>query len=335
MLGEISSWWLRQMQDLVAAWRPARPAAPDAVIVALDDLRLEPSLAASGTILLRRDGHESVNRPLNFSRPLEAGALPNLPAGLRLPPGMVLRREVALPLAAERDLATVIDFEMDRLTPFASDEVFWSTSLVSRAPGPAGLRLNLLIVPSRPVELLAQAMGSLNLRPSFVESPAGRIDLTSWRKRPAERWRLALSGLCLALALACLVTPLVRQQLALQAAALQLAAQAPGRQEALALRQQLANAAAGAAVLAAASASGDVLASLAALTQALPDGTSLNDLSLQGSDLTIDGLSTNAAGLIAILAAAPGFRNPAFTAPVTRTIGGNADLFSIHATVTP
>jgi len=335
MLGEISSWWLRQMRTLATSWRPARPAAPDAVIVAVDDLRLDPSLAATGTIRLRRDGQESVHRPLNFSRKLEAGALPALPAGLRLPPGMVLRREVALPLAAERDLASVIDFEMDRLTPFASDEVFWSTSLVSRAPGPAGLRLNLLIVPRRPVEQLAEALGRLNLRPSFVESPTGRIELTSWRQLPAERWRLAINGLCLVLALACLVTPLIRQQLALRDAAQQLAAQAPARQQALALRQSLATAAAGAAVLAAARASGDVLASLAALTQALPDGTSLNDLSLQRGDLTIDGQSTNAAGLIAILAAAPGFRNPAFTAPVTRTINGNADLFSIHATVAP
>jgi general secretion pathway protein L len=63
--------------------------------------------------------------------------------------------------------------------------------------------------------------------------------------------------------------------------------------------------------------------------------TSLTDLSLQGNDLTIDGQSSNAAGLIAILAAAPKFRNPGFTAPVTRAFSGKADLFSIHATVAP
>jgi general secretion pathway protein L len=335
MLAEIFPWWVRQMRDLLASLRPARPAAPDAVIIALDNLRLEPSLSASGAIFVRRDGKETLTQLLDFSRDLATTTLPALPAGLRLPPGMVLTREVALPLAAERDLASVMRFEMDRLTPFTSDQVFWTTTPVTRLPGPAGLRLNLLIVLRRPVEALAEALGRLNLRPGFIESPAGRIDLAAWRARPRNRLRLALYGLCGALALANLLVPLLRQQLALQDAAAQLAAQAPIRHEALALRQNLATAAAGAAALQAASTEGDALHSLAALTQALPDGTSLNDLNLQGSDLTFDGQSTNAAGLIAILAAAPGFLNPAFTAPVTRAYGGDFDLFSIHATVVP
>jgi general secretion pathway protein L len=306
-------------------------ATPDAVIVALDTLHVEPALAAHGTIQIRRAGQETLAGALDLSRKAETGALP---AGLRLPEGMVLRREVALPLAAERDLTAVINFEMDRLTPFASDEVFWSTSLVSRAPGPAGLRLNLLIAPRRPVEILAEALGRINLRPGFVESPAGRIELPGLRQRPS-RARLALHGLCVALALACLAVPVIRQQLALGDASRELAAQAPARQAALALRQRLATEVAGAQALQAARSSGDALQTLAALTQALPDGTSLNDLSLQGADLTMDGQSSNAAALIALLAAAPDLRNPGFTAPVTRAFGGNADLFSIHATVAP
>lgn len=331
------------MLALATAWWPTRLNASDVVIVAVEDWRLEPDreagFEATGVIIVRRAGQEIRHREIAFvSAPdtalPEARTLPALPTGLRLPAGMVLHREISLPLAAERDLTAVLKFEMDRLTPFASDEVFWSTSLIARAPGPTGLRLNLLIVLRRPVELLAEALNRLNLRPGFVECPDGRIDLSAWQKRPANRATLALYMSCGVLALACLLIPPIRQQIALQNADQLLAAQAPARQEALLLRQKLATAAAGAAVLQAAR-TNDVLQSLAALTQALPDGTSLNDFSLQGSDLTIDGQSTNAAGLIAILAAAPGFRNPGFTAPVTRAIDGKTDLFSLHATVVP
>jgi general secretion pathway protein L len=348
MLNDFWSWWRRQMQDLVTGWRQHAPAARNAIIVAIHQLRLEPVLTATGAIIVRRDGRETERGTLDFPQPLEArgdaraearaeargeaNALPALPAGLRLPPGMVLCREVALPLAAERDFAAAIGFEIDRLTPFAADEIFWSTSVISRQPGPAGLRLNLLIVLRRPVEALAEALARLNLRPGFVESPHGRIELTT---APATApWRRPLHALCLVLALACLVTPVIRQQLALQSAARQIAGLAPARQEALALRRTLATAAAGAAALADARSS-DVLQNLAGLTAALPDGTSLDDLTLKGGDLTFDGRSSNAAGLIATLAAAPHFHNPSFTAPVTRTANGNADLFSLHVTVAP
>ncbi|HYP62712.1 MAG TPA: PilN domain-containing protein, partial [Acidocella sp.] len=72
---------------------------------------------------------------------------------------------------------------------------------------------------------------------------------------------------------------------------------------------------------------------LAILTDALPDDTWLSDLTLKNGDLTFDGQSANAAQLIGLLSAVPGLRDPSFTAPVTRTADGKADLFSLHATV--
>jgi hypothetical protein len=61
----------------------------------------------------------------------------------------------------------------------------------------------------------------------------------------------------------------------------------------------------------------------------------LSDLTLKDGDLTIDGQSSNAAKLIAVLSGTQHFQNPSFSAPVTRAINGSADLFSIRATVAP
>jgi len=331
MLAELFTWWVRQLRSLLPR-RFARQA-PDATIIAVDRYVDDPH-AATGAILLRRGGAESQTAALDMSRPLAATPARALATGLRLPEEMVLHRDVSLPLAAERDLATVLNFQMDRLTPFDAKDVFWGVSSLRRDAARGTLLLTLIVVLRRPVEALLDALNSVNLKPSFLESPAGRIEFAT-TDGTNPRLRIALYGLCAALALLCLVIPVLRQQLALNTAAAQIAALAPARAEALQLRQRLAIASSGQAAITAAEQSGDTLQALAALTAALPDGTWLSDLTLKSGDLTIDGESSHAARLIAVMAGSPGFHDPKFIAPVTRAIDGSADLFSIHATVGP
>jgi general secretion pathway protein L len=327
MITAFFTWWLRQIQTL-AARLPGRAGAPDAMIVAIDDV-----LAPAGSIFIRRKGKEVATAGLDFTA-RQAALPPTLPVGLRLPDGMVLQRDVTLPLAAAHDLQAVIGFEIDRLTPFAPDEVFWSTAGLRRNPARGELGFSLLLVLRQPVERLATALNRIGLRPSFIESGAGRIALGRAR-RPDGLRHFAIYALCAALVAACLITPIIRQQLALADAARQLAALAPARDEAMRLHQRLAVAASGQAAITAARQSVDMLAALASLTNALPDDTSLTDLTLNAGALTIDGESGNAARLIGVLAATPGISGPAFAAPVTRAIDGGSDLFSIRATISP
>ena len=53
---------------------------------------------------------------------------------LRVSPDLLLEREIVVPLAAEQDLRRVITYEMDRLTPFRADEVFWTCDADRRDP---------------------------------------------------------------------------------------------------------------------------------------------------------------------------------------------------------
>ncbi|MGH7107068.1 MAG: PilN domain-containing protein, partial [Acetobacteraceae bacterium] len=64
------------------------------------------------------------------------------------------------------------------------------------------------------------------------------------------------------------------------------------------------------------------------------DDTWLESLTLSHRQLAITGRSARAAHLIGLIAAAPLFRNPAFTAPVIRAPEGG-DEFSIRAELAP
>jgi len=332
VLMEVADWYAAQMRALVPGGISRADRQPDAVIVVIDHLP-DGDLAGgmTGAVLCRQAGLETLSGPLAPDLPLPETGLSRLPTGLRLPPGAVLQRNVALPLAASRDLQAVLGFEMDRLTPFAADEVYWGVAGLQPDAARGKLNLQLFVVLRAQVDAICSALAPMQLMPSFIEVPGGRIELAGAPQRADRLMQMGLSALCGVLALACLAVPLLRQQAALDATAQAIAASAPAAQTALALRHQLATTASGRAAIIQARRTGDALQVLATLTSALPDGTWLSDLALKSGDLTIDGQSTNAARLIGLLSAVPDLRDPNFTAPVTRTADGKADQFSLHA----
>jgi general secretion pathway protein L len=306
MLAEFAGWWTTQMRSLLPGKLGAGRLS-DALIIAIDRLDDEdaPSGPISGALMHRRGGQETLAGTLDLDGPAPALAAARLAVGLRLPPEAVLVREVVLPLAAARDLQTVLGFEIDRLTPFSTSELYWGVSGITQDRARGKLRLNLSCVVRAQVETLRQALGRIRLSPSFIDTGTGRIDLAT-AGPAARRTQYALAALCGVLAIACIAVPLVQQQIALD-------------QSANAIAQE--------------EHAGDALNVLATLTAALPDDTWLSDFTLKSGDLSFDGQSANAARLIGLLSAVPGLRDPSFTAPVTRSADGKADLFSIHATV--
>ena len=80
---------------------------------------------------------------------------------------------------------------------------------------------------------------------------------------------------------------------------------------------------------------GRPLVVLAAATRILPDDTYLTEMELRQRKLTLSGRSAAAARLIGALAADGEFRNPGFSAPVTRIEALQSELFTIIAEVGP
>jgi len=257
---------------------------------------------------------------------------------LRLPADSALERSVTLPIAAERDLERVLGYEMERLTPFTPDEVFWGYAVQERDRARARLVLRLTVVPRASIARLIDMLASLGGRPDMLEtaSPHGSrlIKLTHAGPRVADG---LLSGRNLAVAagallLLVLVSPFLRQSLTLAELQDRLSAMAPRLSKAEALRGRITGAGAGGdAVAAETRRLGDTLAALAAVTEILPDDSYLTEFTMRERHLTLSGLGASAPRLISLLSADPRIRNPAFTAPVTRSETNHLDVFSIRA----
>lgn len=254
-----------------------------------------------------------------------------------------LLRTVTLPLAAESGLATLLRFEMDRLTPFAPSDVFWDWRTVRRNRAAGTLDIELVLMPRAPIDGLLASLADAGFAVTHLEAgartgdprrlPVAPPDQAAGHRR--DRRRRAMYIVSAVLALACLVNPPLRQSIALRQVEIDIETIQPRVAEAQALRRRIADAATGGDVLAAARGQTTMaLAALAALTNALPDGTWLTRVTLTRRRLTIDGQSAAAAGLIPALVNEPRLRDPAFTAPVVRGPNGR-EGFALRAELVP
>jgi general secretion pathway protein L len=256
---------------------------------------------------------------------------------LRVPPATVLERPVTLPLAAERDIERVLTYEMERLTPFAADEVFWAHSVQARDRTHGRLQLVLTLVPRMAVQALLDTLATCAGRPSLIEaetSSGPRFIRLQHETGPGTIARLSPRTAALSLAaLAALVviSPFLRQSLDLAEAQSQLDTLAPRIALVDNLRNRINGAGAGGdAVASETRRLGDMLQALAAITEILPDDSYLTEFAMRERKITLSGLSASAPRLIGALSADRRIRNPAFTAPVTKD-NNQKDVFSIRA----
>ena len=253
----------------------------------------------------------------------------------------MLERTVTLPLAAERDLASVLTYEIDRITPFRAGKIFWRYGVEQRDRANGRLRVRLSLIPKAPLLTLLAALDQVGLSAARIAVPrvglpACLIDLDRAASR-REVWarRSVIGGaiLCGGLAVIALILPFILQAVAANAVEQRIGRLRPDVAQAEALRQEIANGTSGIDVMTAErDRVGDALAVLAAVTNALPDDTYLNSLLRQGH-LAITGQSAGAAKLIGALSSDPMLRNASFDAPVTHADQAKADLFSIRADV--
>ncbi len=352
------------MLDLV----PARFARPDPSVVGA--ILVEPLAGWDGVRVLRRHaGQETSLGQVTLPHSAGFGSDPDGAAGLRamldaagaggtgivllrLPPGSALQRDVTLPLGAEAALERVLTYEMDRLTPFAATDVFFTWTVLRRDREAGRLRLLLSLIPKAPLLPLLEACRAADAGPRAIEvnlppdgqGPAGqaagsRLSIPLAHERPAaamrERRMLALAGSgCAALAVAAALLPFVLQAVGSSRLDRDIAALRPRVDAVQALHRRLAGGSAGADLVEDERRRlGDALQVIAAVTRVLPDDSFLTDLTLRQGQLTISGQSPAAARLIPAISADPNFNAPAFSAPVTRIEGQNTDLFSIRAGV--
>ena len=339
MLDEAVRWWAQQMRSLLPS---AGQTEDDAAL-----LRVTPGAPAEFEVTARRRRVRTRLGMLRQGQPDARAVLDRVrtagPVVLEVPAAMLLEQDASLPLAAEADLGAVLRHEMDRLTPFQAEDLFWSWRVVSRNRAAGRLLVRLAMLPKASVQPWLQAVSGLGLKPAWLEAGGAggvprRIGLVAPGLRASSRRPVVaiMAWGCGALAVLAVALPFVLQQRAMDDAEQRIAASQPKVSAVETLRRRVNAASSGAQIyIAERQRTGDALAALAAVTQALPDDTYLTEFAMRARSLTLTGRSDGAVRLIGLLSDAPGLVNPSFAAPVMRMVGDHGDEFTIKADLGP
>ena len=176
-LSRFFTWWFGEL-------RACLPNAVSGVLFGSAE-RLEVALDPGEVHFVQRsngDARElgSVSLDAKSSKALEKTARKLLRRGgassghvtLRLPVDEVLRPIVELPIAAAENLREVLAFEMDRHTPFSSDEVLFDFRVATSDAELQRLSIELLIARKRDVDEALALVGAMGLAPDRITGPA-------------------------------------------------------------------------------------------------------------------------------------------------------------------
>lgn len=154
------AWWVAELADLVPArWRRAR-GGDRPVAVFADD---------GETLRLWRGGRFSERRAGEQTRPRAAD--------LGLPAGTALERELILPALGLSDLRRLVANDLDRLTPFSPDQVYFDLEPIDRQapPGRRVVRLGVMVRAEAEAALAAARNCGVEPRRLGVLGPERRL----------------------------------------------------------------------------------------------------------------------------------------------------------------
>ena len=336
--GRLVDWWLRELEAALPSRLPGLPRRRrDAHVLLWDD---------RAPVLIRR------GRPGHTHLPLEAFAAERAaaitPFVLRFPHAAGLQQRVLLPRAAEHDLERVLEFEMDRLTPFTAERVLYGFRRLGIADAGRKIEIELAVLPSTSARAALDRLQGLGLAPRRIElagptATAAPLELRG--RREVGHRRGGRRGIALALGLYAIATALIlawlgwaylERRAEITGLAARIATAQASNTELGALRRELAGLAAvnqrieqerrqrpSAAVL------------LEVLSRLLPDEVWLTELELDRRTVRIGGFADDPAALIPLLAGSPHLSEIGFAAPSVRDPESGRVRFTIAGEVRP
>ncbi|QSA96704.1 PilN domain-containing protein [Methylococcus sp. EFPC2] len=260
---------------------------------------------------------------------------------LRLGQGQSLLRTFKLPAAASENLRQVMAFEMDRLTPFKADQVYYSIQLIERLPDTRQIRVELALTPRAKLDPSLDELASAGWRPERVIADGARANhdllpeaFRRPRSRLPQRVNIAAAALFALLLLATLALPAwlnytleqqlrqeVRQvtKISKEVEDIKAEAEKLAHENGFLLRKKSEEPA--------------TLEMLDELSRLIPDQTWLNGLQYRDRKVVIQGQSPAASSLISQIEASPYFKNTNFVSPVTKDVASGQERFQIASEV--
>jgi len=338
------AWWGANLAAwLPTRWRQALRARDDCLLlqVNVDELQLR----------RQRDGElqDVAVLPVPPSRgegvdPLGGVLTPNaadLPRRLLLPAAGGLRRSLLLPAAAGERLHEVLGFEIDRQTPFGRADVLYAGRVLGvRDDGQ--LQAELVVVPRARFDAAAARLGDAASWLSGVDladadgRPLG-VNLlpVGQRYQRADPWRLWNLLLAVAALLALvlgLAQILANRRAAADALRADVAQRSAQARTVAQQRQRLVDAVEGGTYLQRQrNGRPSVIEVVDELARRLPDGTYIEKVAIEGGQLTLIGLSNQAAALVGKLEGARQWRAPALSGALQPDPRTRGDRFTLVA----
>lgn len=338
------AWWGAGLAAwLPATWRGALAASSDRLLLQVqgDGLQLRrqggtglQDVASLPVPPARGDGLD----PLGSVLTRQAAELPRW---LLLPAASGLRRGLLLPAAARERLREVMGFEIERQTPFAAADVVYDGRVLGvREDGQ--LQAELVVVPRARTDAALLHLGALSgwLAGIDLVDAEGRplgINLLApeLRVQRANPWRLWNIVLAVILAIGVVLglsQVLENRRDAATRLAAEVAARSAQAREVSQQRQRLVDAVEGGTYLQAQrNARPSVVEVMDELARRLPDGTYLEKVSIEGGQLTLIGLSNQAAALVGKLEGARQWRAPALSGALQPDPRTRSDRFTLVA----
>jgi general secretion pathway protein L len=260
------------------------------------------------------------------------------PLVIRLAPHLGMRKLVELPLAAKDDLAQVLQFELDRLTPFKPEDVNLAWRVQDTDSKAGRMRVLLEIAPKAMIDRATDVAARYQREVDHIELEQTEdndqpLDLRPKlaEDKPASGWGTRILRITtLVLLVITLVLPIIKQQQVIADLDTQVLTARQGAEVSLQLRERLTSMSNEAAFLANARNGRPTMTELLAeLTELLPDHSHILQLRVTEQNVDLMGLADKATDLISILAQSPLLEGPAFNSPVTRDSRSDKERFHI------
>jgi general secretion pathway protein L len=278
---------------------------------------------------------------------LFGGALPRFSEiVVNVPADNVLRRSLRLPLETTENLREVLAFEMERYTPFKASEVAYDYRVTATDIAIRKVAVDLAILPRTTFEQATSIAVSFGLAAhrvgivdDFEQERPFHFGLYEDSSVPQAAPRRFISTLTIAAAILVIIAgclPLYFDHRELTAYEARLPEARAAALQAETLKKRLTAAMDLSRVLIDRKAQVPTMTSLLAdITNRLPDDTWLTQLQIHEGALTLSGVSSSSAPLIARLEASPFLAQVRFGSPVTPDVGVGGERFNIMAQVMP
>ncbi len=256
---------------------------------------------------------------------------------IELPANWIITRSLSLPGQARNNLRQVIRYEIDRLTPFHPDQVYFDFRLDEDQGKVGRVSLELALCRREPIQGWLGRMREVGAPVDRITWPEAwpSANLLPEGERPKGGSRIfsmgALLGFLTLMMLAATLTGPLWQKTQILAGLNKQLADVKGRaNEVNTLRTAIETAHKGSvAVLERKSSQAAMVDLLRELTDRLPDGTWVENLEFQGSEVQIRGESSQAAALIGLLEQGPSISGVAFRSPVSQVPNTARERFHI------